>query len=101
MITISRETGILMMMNPTSSDPKIKARVHRLHTPLSKEKVRNLRSGDILYLSGTIYGARDAAHKRMLEELRQGKYFMSGHPLRLRERSAAASGPLLLREWML
>jgi fumarate hydratase subunit beta len=73
MITISRETGISMMMSPTSSDPGEKVKTHRLDTPLTEDKISQLRSGDILYLSGTIFGARDAAHKRILEELQQGK----------------------------
>ncbi len=73
MITILRETGILMMMSPMNSDPGRKIKTHRLDTPLTGDKISQLRSGDILYLSGTIYGARDAAHKRMLEELRSGK----------------------------
>ena len=41
-------------------------------TPLTEEKVRDLKSGDYVYLSGTIYTARDAAHKRMTECLEKG-----------------------------
>ena len=37
-------------------------------TPLTKEKSSALRSGDIVTITGTIYTARDAAHKRMLED---------------------------------
>ncbi len=37
----------------------------QLHTPLTKEDIRQLRIGDVLELTGTIYTARDAAHKRM------------------------------------
>lgn len=44
-----------------------------IETPLSKEKVRNLQAGDYVYITGTIYTARDAAHKRMTEELSEGK----------------------------
>lgn len=36
-------------------------------TPLTKEKIYNLKIGDYVYISGTIYTARDAAHKRMYE----------------------------------
>ncbi len=39
----------------------------KLKTPVTKEDVRKLRAGDIVEISGTIYTARDAAHKRMLE----------------------------------
>ena len=42
-------------------------------TPLTEEKVRDLKSGDYVYLSGTIYTARDAAHKRMTECLEKGQ----------------------------
>lgn len=41
----------------------------RLTTPLSDEDVEGLAIGDRVYLSGTIYTARDAAHKRMVEAL--------------------------------
>ena len=36
--------------------------------PLTEEKVRDLHAGDYVYLSGIIYTARDAAHKRMVEQ---------------------------------
>ena len=42
-------------------------------TPLTKEKVSQLQAGDYVYITGTVYTARDAAHKRMTEELAQGK----------------------------
>ena len=44
-----------------------------IETPLTDEKVRDLKAGDYVYISGTIYTARDAAHKRMTEGLLQGK----------------------------
>lgn len=45
---------------------------HRIKTPLSTEDIKKLKSGDMVYLSGTIYGARDAAHKRMLKAIDEG-----------------------------
>lgn len=42
-------------------------------TPLTAEVVRNLRAGDVVRISGVIYTARDAAHKRMTEALAAGK----------------------------
>jgi fumarate hydratase subunit beta len=42
---------------------------YRLQTPVSKEDVKKLKIGDTVLLSGTIYMARDAAHKRMVELL--------------------------------
>ena len=41
--------------------------------PLSHEDARKLRSGDSCLLSGVIYTARDAAHKRLCELVAQGK----------------------------
>lgn len=38
-----------------------------LNTPLSEEEVGNLSAGDVVYLSGTIFTARDRAHSRILE----------------------------------
>ncbi|WP_148883264.1 FumA C-terminus/TtdB family hydratase beta subunit [Thermococcus aciditolerans] len=39
----------------------------RLRTPLGEEDVLNLRAGDVVHLSGTVYTARDSAHRRILE----------------------------------
>lgn len=44
-----------------------------IETPLTKDKVKELHAGDYVYITGIIYTARDAAHKRMTEELAQGK----------------------------
>ena len=41
--------------------------------PLSREEARKLKSGDSCLLSGMIYTARDAAHKRLCELIEQGK----------------------------
>jgi len=38
-------------------------------TPLTKEKVAQLKAGDNLFITGTIYTARDAAHKRIYEAI--------------------------------
>lgn len=43
-----------------------------IETPLTEKKIENLKIGDFVYLTGTIYTARDAAHKRMIETLDQG-----------------------------
>ncbi|MBQ9952494.1 MAG: Fe-S-containing hydro-lyase [Clostridia bacterium] len=42
-------------------------------TPLTREKIRELKSGESVYITGTIYTARDAAHKRLCELVAQGK----------------------------
>ena len=38
-----------------------------LHTPISEEEIRRLRIGDHVFISGRIFTARDAAHKRIME----------------------------------
>jgi len=45
----------------------------KIQTPLTKEVARSLRAGDYVYLTGTIYSARDAAHKRLTESLAKGE----------------------------
>ena len=44
-----------------------------LTTPLTRADVRKLRAGDSCLISGVIYTARDAAHKRLCELVDQGK----------------------------
>ena len=46
---------------------------HHLTTPLSRDDIRKLHIGDLVFLTGTIYAARDAAHKRMIEALDRGE----------------------------
>ena len=45
----------------------------RVTTPMTREQARTLKSGDSVLLSGVIYTARDAAHKRLCELVEQGK----------------------------
>jgi fumarate hydratase subunit beta len=45
----------------------------KIKLPLTDEILKDLKAGDNLLLSGVIYVARDAAHKRMIEALDQGK----------------------------
>ena len=45
----------------------------RITTPLTEEVSRTLRAGDSVLISGTIYSARDAAHKAMTEALARGE----------------------------
>ena len=40
---------------------------YRIREPFTKEKLEPLRAGDTVFLTGTIYTARDAAHKRLIE----------------------------------
>jgi len=41
----------------------------RLKTPLTFEKIKNLKANDEILLSGIVYGARDAAHKRLVKAI--------------------------------
>jgi len=65
----------------------------KITLPLTDETVKDLKAGDEVSLTGAIYVARDAAHKRMIEALDQGKplpfdirgqtiYFMGPSPAR-------------------
>lgn len=44
-----------------------------INTPLTEEKIVNLKAGDQVMLTGTIYTARDAAHKRLVELIEHNK----------------------------
>jgi fumarate hydratase subunit beta len=46
---------------------------YKLKTPLKKEDIAPLRAGDTVLLSGVVYTARDAAHKRLVELLDRGE----------------------------
>ena len=45
----------------------------RIQTPLTEEQSRKLKAGDSVLITGTIYSARDAAHKVMTEALSRGE----------------------------
>lgn len=70
---------------------------------MNKEDARKLKAGDYVYISGTIYTARDAAHKRMYEALERGEnlplemtgniiYYMGPSPAR-EGRPIGSAGP--------
>ena len=40
-----------------------------IKAPVDREIIKTLRAGDYVYITGTVYTARDAAHKRMYELL--------------------------------
>jgi fumarate hydratase subunit beta len=74
-----------------------------IQVPISKEDAKSLRAGDYVYLTGTIYTARDAAHKRMQEAMDAGKelplqmdrnviYYMGPSPAR-EGRPIGSAGP--------
>ena len=65
-----------------------------LEFPFTKDKMKELRAGDYVYISGTIYTARDAAHKRMYESLHNGEEL----PLDLKNNILYYMGPSPARE---
>lgn len=65
-----------------------------LEFPFTKDKMKELRAGDYVYISGTIYTARDAAHKRMYESLHNGEEL----PLDLKDNILYYMGPSPARE---
>ncbi len=62
--------------------------------PLSEEDTVKLHSGDYVYISGTIYTARDAAHKRMQEALERGEEL----PIAMKDNIIYYMGPSPARE---
>ena len=72
-------------------------------SPINKEDINSLKAGDYVYISGTIYTARDAAHKRMYDSLRNNEtlpiditnqliYYMGPSPAR-EGRPIGSAGP--------
>ena len=49
------------------------SKTYNLTTQLTEEKTRMLKAGDIVYLSGVLFTARDAAHKRLVDLIEAGK----------------------------
>ena len=45
----------------------------KIQVPLLKKDIEELKAGDYVYLTGTIYTARDAAHKRMYDSMKKGE----------------------------
>lgn len=61
----------------------------RLKTPLTEEKLKKLKAGDIVYVSGKIFGARDMAHKRLFEAFKKKEAL----PLDLKNETIFYVGP--------
>ena len=62
--------------------------------PINKEELAKLQAGDYVYITGTIYTARDAAHKRMQETLDRGEAL----PIELENNLIYYMGPSPARE---
>jgi len=65
-----------------------------INVPISKEDAKSLKAGDYVYLTGTIYSARDAAHKRMQEAMDAGNPL----PLEIKNTVIYYMGPSPARE---
>lgn len=63
-------------------------------TPITEETTKDLKSGDYVYITGTIYVARDAAHKRMIEALECGEEL----PIDIKNSTIYYMGPSPARE---
>ena len=68
--------------------------VYKFKTPISEEEIRKLMVNDVLYVSGTMFTARDQAHKRALEYFKQGKPL----PLSLEGLAVFHCGPIVKKK---
>src|SRR5699024_4701140 len=62
--------------------------------PLQEQDIEELKAGDYVYLTGTIYTARDAAHKRMYDSMKKGESL----PIELKGNVLYYLGPSPARE---
>lgn len=67
---------------------------HKIIAPFDRQIVKTLRAGDTVSLSGVIYTARDAAHKKMIELLNQNKDL----PFDIKDQTIYYVGPCPSRE---
>lgn len=65
-----------------------------IRTPLTEDVTETLKAGDYVYITGTIYVARDAAHKRMVEALDRGEDL----PIQIKDSTIYYMGPSPARE---
>ena len=62
---------------------------HELKEPFTKDKLKPLRAGDTVLLTGTIYAARDAAHRKLIELIEAGEPL----PLEIADQMVYYAGP--------
>ncbi len=65
-----------------------------LFTPLKEEEIRKLKCGDIIYVSGTIFTARDQAHKRFIEYIKNERKL----PIETRGLALFHCGPIVRKK---
>lgn len=68
--------------------------IKQITLPIKKEDIENLKPGDSVYLTGEMYTARDAAHKRMEESIQKGEQL----PFELKDSCIYYLGPSPARE---
>jgi fumarate hydratase subunit beta len=66
----------------------------KIRLPITAEVSKQLKAGDFVYLTGTMYVARDAAHKRMIEALDRGEEL----PIDIKDAAIYYMGPSPARE---
>jgi fumarate hydratase subunit beta len=67
---------------------------YKIETPISEEDVRRLRVHDVIYVTGTMITARDAAHRRALDFHKEGKEL----PINLQGLAVFHCGPIVKKE---
>lgn len=67
---------------------------YKLKTPISEGEIRKLRVNDVIYISGTMFTARDQAHRRALELYKEGKR----PPLEMEGLAVFHCGPIMKKE---
>lgn len=65
-----------------------------INTPVTEQDIESLETGDMVYISGTIYTARDAAHKRLYEAIQEHQEI----PVELKDNIIYYLGPSPARE---
>ena len=65
-----------------------------INTPITKETVREIKAGDYVYITGTVYTARDAAHDRMYKAINNGENL----PINIEDQIIYYLGPTPARE---
>ena len=66
----------------------------KINTPITEEVTTTLHCGDYVYITGTVYVARDAAHKRMMEAIDRGETL----PINIKNATIYYMGPSPARE---
>lgn len=81
-------------MEKIIKEKTIKEKIIRIEAPLFREAAKSLKAGDIVYISGEIYTARDAAHKLMVGLINEGREL----PFDVRNQIIYYVGPCPARE---